>query len=185
MKLSEEVFNGDHALSAEKGVLFDASILEKVVKRLVKDKLSDEDAVMAELSTADHKPCPTFVVAISAAMAHGPLILFRSYNSQGNDADNCAIWKAARATSAAPSFFDPMFIDVPAPGAWYADGGLDFNNPSQIALDEARHIWPRVKRFIVVSIGTGRQSNFDFGNVKDVQPPTEISKSRRASSPCG
>jgi len=182
MKLSEEVFNRDHALfgvlpTGEKGVRFDASILEGVVKSLVKDKLSDENAGMSEMPTPDYKPCPIFVVTTSAAVAQGPPILFRSYNSEENDADNCPIWKAARATSAAPSFFDPMFIDVPAPGAWHVDGGLRYNNPSQLALEEARHIWPRVKRFTLVSVGSGRQSNVEFVKIKDVQPPKETSKS--------
>jgi hypothetical protein len=60
---------------------------------------------------------------------------------------------------------------VPAPGEWYVDGGLRYNNPSQVSLDEARAIWPRVKRFTVVSIGTGRQSNVEFVNIEDSQPP--------------
>jgi len=181
MKLSEEVFNCDHAVfgvlpTGEKGVRFDASILEGIVKSLVKEKLGDEDAVIAETIT-DHKPCATFVVTTSAAMAQGPPILFRSYNNEQNDADNCPIWKTARATSAAPSFFEPMFIDVPVPGAWHVDGGLRYNNPSQLALQEAQDIWPRVKRFTVLSIGTGRQSNVEFVNIKDVQPPKETSTS--------
>src|SRR5277367_137836 len=182
MKLSEKVFNHDHLLfrvlpTGENGVRFDASILEEVLQNLVEEKLNDKDAHMAETSAADCTPCPTFVVATSAAAGQGPPILFRSYNSEDNDADNCPIWKAARATSAAPSFFDPIFIDLPAPGAWYVDGGLRYNNPSQVALDEAHQIWPRVKRFTVVSIGTGRQSHVEFVNIKDSQPPQKSSKS--------
>jgi predicted acylesterase/phospholipase RssA len=176
MKLSEKVFDRDQVLfgvlpTGEKSCRFDSSVLEQAVKDLVKEKLKDENAIMAE--TRSHKPCPAFVVATSAAVAQGPPILFRSYNSPENNADKCPIWKAARATSAAPSFFDPMFIDIPAPGEWYVDGGLRYNNPSQLALEEAREIWPRVKRFSVVSIGTGRQSNVEFVNIKDVQPPKE------------
>jgi hypothetical protein len=40
-----------------------------------------------------------------------------------------------------------MFVHVPAPGAWYIDGGLRHHNPSQFALEEAGHIWPKAKRF--------------------------------------
>ena len=179
--LSREVFNHDHVLfgvlpTGEKSARFDASILERIVQSLVEEKLHYKDAHMAETSATGHTPCPTFVVTTSAAAAQSPPILFRSYNSEDNDADDCPIWKAARATSAAPSFFQPMFIEVPAPGAWYLDGGLRYNNPSQLALEEARQIWPRVKRFTVVSIGTGRLSNVEFVNIKNSQAPQETSK---------
>lgn len=36
-----------------------------------------------------------------------------------------AIWQAARATSAVPSFFAPMEVN----GQKFVDGGLGFNNP--------------------------------------------------------
>ena len=182
IKLSEEVFNRDHVLfgvlpTGEKRARFDASILERVVQTLVEEKLHNKDAVIAETRTPHHQPCSIFVVTTSAAAAQGEPILFRSYNTPDNDADNCAIWKAARATSAAPSFFDLMFIDVPVPEAWYIDGGLRYNNPSHLALEEARQIWPKVKRFTVVSIGTGRQSNVEFVNIKDSQALKQTSKS--------
>jgi len=183
MKLSEEVFNRDHTIfgvlpTGEKGCRFDSAILERVVQALIEKTLNDKNASMAETANND-KMCRTFVVATSAAVAQGPPILFRSYNTQENNASKCAIWKAAQATSAAPSVFDPVFIDIPAPGAWYVDGGLRYNNPAQVALDEARQCWPSIKRFSVLSIGTGRQTNVEFVNIKDVQPPKETKASKR------
>jgi len=183
MKLSEEVFNRDHTVfgvlpTGEKGYRFDSAILEQVIQGLMDTKLKDQNASMAETDDSNHKICRTFVVATSAAVAQGPLILFRSYDTHENNASKCAIWKAARATSAAPSFFDPVFINVPAPGAWYVDGGLRYNNPAQVALDEARQCWPRIKRFSVLSIGTGQQTNVEFVNIKDIQPPKEMKASK-------
>ena len=182
MKLSEEVFNRDHIIfrvpTGEKGCRFDSAILERVVQGLIDEKLKDKNANMAETHNSNDKMCHTFVVATSAAVAQGPPILFRSYSTHENNASKCAIWKAARATSAAPSFFDPVFINVPAPGAWYVDGGLRFNNPAQVALDEARQCWPQIKRFSVLSIGTGRQTNVEFVNIKDVRPPKETKASK-------
>ena len=153
---------------------FDATVLENVIKQLIEKKLGDPGAYMAELGSSDSKPCPTFVVATSAANAEGPAVLFRSYTCEGYNANKCAIWQAARCTSAAPSFFKRMFIDVPAPGGWYIDGGLRHNNPSQLALDEAHRIWPTVKRFCLVSIGTGRQKNVEFVDIKDSDAPEAI-----------
>jgi predicted acylesterase/phospholipase RssA len=182
MKLSKEVFNHDRVIfkvlpTGEEGCRFDASVLEQIIQKLVKDKLGSETATMAEIAGSDNdKPCRTFVVATSTAVAQGPPILFRSYNTNDNNANKCTIWQAMRATSAAPSFFDPVYIEIPAPGGWYVDGGLSHNNPSQLALDEAKRIWPLVKRFCAVSIGTGRQANVEFLNIKDVQPPREKSK---------
>jgi predicted acylesterase/phospholipase RssA len=115
--------------------------------------------------------CPTYVVAMSASSAEGPAILFRSYRCQGFDANKCTIWQAARCTSATPSFFKRMFVDVPAPGGWYVDGGVQFNNPSELALDEAGRIWTPVKRFCLVSVGTGRQKNVEFVDIKDSDSP--------------
>jgi len=68
------------------------------------------------------------------------------------------MWKAARATSAAPTFFKPMKIE-PSPAVTYVDGGLGYNNPSQLAQAEAKRIWPTAKTSCLVSIGTGRPSS--------------------------
>jgi predicted acylesterase/phospholipase RssA len=149
---------------------FDATILEAVVKKLVKEKLGDENAQMVDAAQSERLVCPTYVVATSASNADGPAVLFRSYQCQGFNANKCAIWQAARCTSVAPSFFRPMFVDVPAPGGWYVDGGVRFNNPSELALAEAGRIWTRVKPFCLVSVGTGRQKNVEFMDI-------EISKS--------
>jgi len=120
---------------------------------------------------------PTFVVATRAGSADGSAVLFRSYRCEGFNADKCEIWQAARSTSAAPTFFKPMFVDVPAPGGWFVDGGVRFNNPSELALAEAGRIWTDVRRFTLVSIGTGRQENVDFMNIKDTQAPVTQSQS--------
>jgi hypothetical protein len=64
-----------------------------------------------------------------------------------------------------------MFIDIPAPGGWFVDGGLAHNNPSELALAEARNIWTSVKRFCLVSIGTGQQTDVEFVNIDLERPP--------------
>ena len=177
--MSEKVFNVDQVIAGkiptgDDRCRFDATILENVIKSLIEEKLGDANAIMADNGSSDFKPCPTFVVATSAANAEGPAVLFRSYAGEGFNANKCAIWQAARCTSAAPSFFRSMFVDVPVPGGWYIDGGLRHNNPSQLALDEARRIWPTIKRFCLVSIGTGRQKNVEFVDIKDSDTPKAV-----------
>jgi hypothetical protein len=53
------------------------------------------------------------------------------------------------------------------------DGGLAYNNPGELALDEALRIWPDVSNFCLVSIGTGR-----LGAVKVIQSDTKSNDSR-------
>ena len=53
------------------------------------------------------------------------------------------------------------------------DGGLTYNNPGELALDEAGRIWPDVSNFCLVSIGTGR-----LGAVKVIQSDARSNDSR-------
>ena len=77
---------------------------------------------------------------------------------EGYSASKCAIWQATRATTAIPLLFKPMNIEIPKPGGTFVDGGIGGrNNPSELALLEAQRLWPKVKRFTLVSVGSGRQ----------------------------
>lgn len=162
LALSRSVFGIDNVmLSIPVGrdhCRFDEESLEAALKTVIKAKLGVENAPMSD---RDDRPgfCPVFVVATEAQNAGAPTKLFRSY---GFYRDECPIWQAARATSAAPTYFKPAFVDVPEPGGWYIDGGLKCNNPSAVALEEARNCWETVRRFCVVSIGTGRQRTVNF-----------------------
>jgi predicted acylesterase/phospholipase RssA len=157
------------------------------MQELIRTQLGDADARMADIRLENpvdgEKSCPTFVVAKRASAAEAQAVLFRTYNcGEFYDADECKIWEAARCTSAAPTFFKPMFVRVPpGPGQWYVDGGLQHNNPSQLALDEAQRIWPQVKRFCLVSIGTGWQRNVEFIESKESQAPGPPAKRKRVS----
>ena len=78
----------------------------------------------------------------------------RSYPSSRIEHTPCTIWEAARATSAAPLFFDPITIGTL--GSICADGGLRHNNPIRELVQEARDIWGvEYPTSCIVSIGTG------------------------------
>lgn len=102
------------------------------------------------------KVCPTFVVSKTAADANARPTVFRTYSGKQIRPSECTIWQAARATSAAPTFFKPMEINRPRPAITYIDGGMGHNNPAEVALEEAQRIWPDCSQFGLVSIGTGR-----------------------------
>lgn len=85
-----------------------------------------------------------FVCAFTKAL-NVPVRL-RSYaNNAAADAlgtSNCAIWEAARATSAAATFFDPIQIGRQK----FVDGATGFNNPVEAVFEEA-HL-PLAKRAV-------------------------------------
>ena len=70
------------------------------------------------------------------------------------------IWKVGRATSAAPSYFDPMEID----GQRFIDGGFGCNNPSTVAYFEVTQMHNHAPDVINVflSVGTG-EPDFQCG----------------------
>jgi predicted acylesterase/phospholipase RssA len=87
-------------------------------------------------------------------VADNSLTLLRSYENPevfGN-IPGVKIWKAARATSAPSTFFDP--IEIGDYGELFADGALHRNNPIHLVYQEAKEIWPE-DDYLLVSIGTG------------------------------
>ncbi len=65
-------------------------------------------------------------------------------------------WQAARASSAAPTYFEPFKMDIPGGKGYHAliDGGVYANNPGMAAYAEAISKYKKKKVFMV-SVGTG------------------------------
>ena len=84
-------------------------------------------------------------------------VLIRSYrtDSVGQQNYDCSVWEAARATSAAPTYFGPIKLRGPN-AATFVDGGVRANNPIELVMKEARDIWDSRAIGCVLSIGTGR-----------------------------
>ena len=95
--------------------------------------------------------CYSFVCAKNA---HNMNIstLFRTYESHETHS-KCKIWEAARATSAAPTFFKRIEIGKAQP---FIDGGVGSNNPSWVVLDEANTLFGARPIGCLVSVGTGQ-----------------------------
>lgn len=62
---------------------------------------------------------------------------------------------AARATSAAPTYFEPALIPIGGSMKALVDGGVFMNSPAVSAYAEALKIFPDEKDFLLVSLGTG------------------------------
>ncbi|KIJ26065.1 hypothetical protein M422DRAFT_144712, partial [Sphaerobolus stellatus SS14] len=108
--------------------------------------------------------CKTFVCARAAQdLSAGIPRLFRTYQSPEATTYDCMIWEAARATSAAPTFFERISIGGPGyPKQSYIDGGLGHNNPTKQILEEAHLIFPDQHVACVLSIGTGKASTISI-----------------------
>ena len=88
--------------------------------------------------------------------------LFRTYQSHESHIE-CTIWEAARATSAAPTFFKR--IEIGRGKQPFIDDGLGHNNPSLLVLDEAKRLFTTRQIGCLVSIGTGQ------GEIISIQKP--------------
>ena len=123
----------------------------------------------------------SFVCAINADNMDANIpVLFRTYESL-EPHPNCKIWEAARATSAAPTFFKHIKIGR----AHYIDGGLGRNNPSRVVLDEAKRLFGARHIGCLVSIGTGLAETISVKKPRAFVP-TDISDTLKAiTSDCG
>jgi hypothetical protein len=96
--------------------------------------------------------------------------LLRGYESKQVQEDDCTIWEAGRATSAASSFFDPIKIGQFQKS--FVDGGTGCNNPVEKVYEEALNIWGlgATKQIqCIVSVGTGQPLEKAFGSsVKEI-----------------
>lgn len=87
---------------------------------------------------------------------------FRTYKDN-NISDDCAIWEAARASTAAPTFFKAAEISVqPNITETFIDGGMGCNNPTLELCAEAQEVYKNRKIDCIVSLGTGTLSSSEL-----------------------
>jgi hypothetical protein len=112
--------------------------VEKVFKEYFgKTKLSDSPTplLISSYDIENRKPC-----------------FFKSWK---RDTGRVLMRQAARATSAAPTYFEPACVKVGKMTLALIDGGVYINNPAMSAYAEAKKLFPRSKSMLLVSIGSG------------------------------
>jgi patatin-like phospholipase/acyl hydrolase len=82
-------------------------------------------------------------------------IFFKSRKARNNIDDDCRMWQVARATSAAPSYFEPALIHGADVSHALVDGGVIANSPAMCAYAEARKHYAHASDIMLVSLGTG------------------------------
>jgi uncharacterized protein len=82
---------------------------------------------------------------------------FKSHKAKKDKSRDFLMKDAARATSAAPTYFEPEKIPTKDLEKYYAliDGGVFAGNPAMCAYVEALKMFPLEKNILVVSLGTG------------------------------
>lgn len=118
------------------------------IKRLLMDKYPT-DGIESVLDswfcdkTMKESTIPTMVVSYDLSIGKEKLI--RSWEES-----DFLVKDAARATSAAPTYFAPLVKD----NSILVDGGVIANNPSIYAYYEAKKLYPNCKKFTILSLST-------------------------------
>ncbi|WP_375445680.1 patatin-like phospholipase family protein [uncultured Fibrella sp.] len=163
-----------HRIRAAGGILeekYDAAPLEKLLKRYF------GDVRLSQL----RKPCIIPAYDIKRREAH--FFAQHDFAKKGSGSD-FLIRDVARATSAAPTYFEVASIDSLSHVSYpLVDGGVFANNPALCAYSEVRNAKkdPKAADMMILSIGTGSQNRpYDYdvarnwGQIGWVQPVIDI-----------
>lgn len=194
---AEEVVN----IYLERGdEIFDTSLWQKIksVRGIVDEKYDAKELEETLEETFEDiwltdllKPC----IISSYDIRNGKPHFFKQHKAK-NSIFNFKVKEVARATSAAPTYFETArvknSIGTPFP---LIDGGVFVNNPSLVAYSEVRTMTfdslklPTAKDMMIVSVGTGASSKkYEYKNAKDwgavgwIRPIIEIMMSGNAQA---
>jgi len=132
------------------GSFYSTKALEDLYQTLCQDELLIDTTMETDIKV--------FVVSTLANAFPPQIYLWRNYQypvdgqkSRYLGSMNNKVWEALRATSCAPTFFDEFAVG----NEKHQDGGCIANNPTAIAVHEAKCLWPHKKIDCIVSLGTG------------------------------
>ncbi|KAK6642707.1 hypothetical protein RUM43_004209 [Polyplax serrata] len=147
---TQNVFFGARSLVWNHGY-YDTALWEELLKEHVGE--------MSLISTSRNQPYPK-IGMISTVTSHNQIVpyIFRNYElpyrvkSKYLGSYKHKLWEAIRASAAAPTYFEEFHL-----GEYlHQDGGVLVNNPTAVAVHEAKQLWPDSPIQCVVSFGTGR-----------------------------
>lgn len=95
---------------------------------------------------------------------------FKTSNARAKAYYDYPMWQVIRAATAAPTYFEPMQIEIDGPNDYYAlvDGALFAYNPGMCAYVEKLNRFPEYENIVMVSLGTGELTRrLPYGEVKD------------------
>ena len=113
------------------------------------------------------KDALTRVLVTSYDIERRDAIFFKSWLAATNEAFDFSVRDVARATSAAPTYFQAHKVQVGRDYYSLVDGGVVAGNPTLCALVDARDLFPGAQ-FFILSLGTGQaRHSFSYDRAKD------------------
>ena len=161
-----KIYQGDDAKK-----IFKKNIFNVISKGEKYDSKGIETVLGTKLENYCLKDAVNPVLIPSYDMESRNTVFFNNYDNKFN---NTYLKDVARATSAAPTYFEPYRING---SRTFVDGGVAVNNPAMSAYVEVikllkkSEIDPNSKRIVVVSLGTGSAtSSFSYDEIKNWNP---------------
>jgi hypothetical protein len=139
---------------------YSADALEEILRGRLGDSLLDEAG-------------PELLVT-SYDIERSRVMIFKSWRARLAAKYNYRLRDVARATSAAPTYFEPALVysrdeklSIEERRSALVDGGVFANNPAMCAWSEARRIYPNAESILLLSIGTGgRAQPIPYGRAR-------------------
>jgi patatin-like phospholipase/acyl hydrolase len=143
--------------------IFSSNILHKIISfnGLFDEKYSSggiESLLKKYLGTSRLSDCLTNVLIPSYEIGLRRPFFFKNWHAKSKDdkKNNFYMWQVARATSAAPTYFEPFKLEIDNDNSYcFIDGGVFANNPAMCAFADAKVIYKDIEDILIVSLGTG------------------------------
>ncbi|KAK0234828.1 acyl transferase/acyl hydrolase/lysophospholipase [Armillaria nabsnona] len=140
-KIPSVVFSADNRRPFYRDGKFKATTLKKEIQNVFRQAGYSNDQKLLDPNAGPNSKGNAFVCSMTGINLRSPQ-RFRTYQGLPNQGPDCKIWEAARATTAAPTFFKAIKIaGFVGFGPDYVDAGLGFNNPTKEVRDEAKELF--------------------------------------------
>lgn len=114
-----------------------------------------EDVLNEYFGDARLSQAATDIILPSYELGSRQAFFFKSRKARLDNADDFLMSQAARATTAAPTYFEPPQLHSSLGELAFTDGGVVANSPAMCAYAEARKHYPEATDILLVSLGTG------------------------------
>ena len=143
--------------------IFERPLWHRIIalENLLEEKFPSQgiEAVLAEtFGDTPLRDAVTEVVVTAYELESRQPWFFARHKARRDPAYDFPMRFVARATSAAPTYFEPLGLDITDPPGGLVDGGVFANNPAMCGYVEARKLHPEATEFLVVSLGTGQHT---------------------------
>uniref|UniRef100_A0A0K0ELA3 PNPLA domain-containing protein n=1 Tax=Strongyloides stercoralis TaxID=6248 RepID=A0A0K0ELA3_STRER len=165
LELSRKLFNQQKLTGVGSFLISHSFYNTSLWKDILKENVGD---TMTLADSAKYKDVPK--ISIVSCILNSPQLqpyVFRNYelppghDSQFRGGNNYKLWEVVQASTAAPGYFEEVRLG----SIIHQDGGVLANNPTAIAIHEAKNLWPNEDIQCVVSIGNGRSvSEVEFSS---------------------